>query len=284
MNCFIRVQLIYILIPLLVITLFSCEQKAKEEKPPIAQNVVTMKITPIAKEPVKSDVADTKTSTPSTDDSTNRDLTFNIDKTPASTPENLPPKVQEAPNDNLPPKVQEESNDNLTPKPQEEPNDNLTTKVQEEPKSEEDSDTDGLLSSVGISGEISEEKLFYIAKGKTDPFEPLIKEKPPVEEPKETIEEDNVPQRVLTPLEKLDFSQMKLVAILNKEAGSVAMVQEASGKGYIVNIGTYIGRSSGQVVSIEKDKLVIQEKVKDYKGNVVDRFQELKLNKIDDKG
>lgn len=248
MNCFIRVQLIYILIPLLVITLFSCEQKAKEEKPPIAQNVVTMKITPIAKEPVKSDVADTKTSTPSTDDSTNRDLTFNIDKTPASTPENLPPKVQE------------------------------------EPKSEEDSDTDGLLSSVGISGEISEEKLFYIAKGKTDPFEPLIKEKPPVEEPKETIEEDNVPQRVLTPLEKLDFSQMKLVAILNKEAGSVAMVQEASGKGYIVNIGTYIGRSSGQVVSIEKDKLVIQEKVKDYKGNVVDRFQELKLNKIDDKG
>ncbi len=93
-----------------------------------------------------------------------------------------------------------------------------------------------------------------------------------------------MPQRVLTPLEKLDFSQMKLVAILNKEAGSVAMVQEASGKGYIVNIGTYIGRSSGQVVSIEKDKLVIQEKVKDYKGNVVDRFQELKLNKIDDKG
>ncbi|MBF0202928.1 MAG: pilus assembly protein PilP [Desulfamplus sp.] len=142
---------------------------------------------------------------------------------------------------------------------------------------------EALLPAGDIQGQMNEEKLFYIAKGKTDPFEPLIKEKVPVEQIQETITED-VPKRILTPLEKLDFGQMKLVAILNRESESVAMVQESTGKGYIVNIGTYMGRDSGQVISIEKDKLVIQEKVKDYKGNVVDRFQELKLNKLDDKG
>lgn len=131
--------------------------------------------------------------------------------------------------------------------------------------------------------QLHEEKLFYILKGKIDPFEPLLKEKTPVVETQQKAEDD-IPERILTPLEKLDFSQIKLVAILNRESGSVAMVQESTGKGYIVSIGTYIGRNSGQIVSIEKDKLVIKENVKDYKGNLIDRFQELKLNKLDDKG
>ncbi|MBF0201350.1 MAG: pilus assembly protein PilP [Desulfamplus sp.] len=127
---------------------------------------------------------------------------------------------------------------------------------------------------------VDEEKQYYSGQGKIDPFDPLVKDTP--ELPKErVVVEDEAPRRILTPLEKLDFSQMKLVAVLNRDAGSVAMVQESGGKGYLVNIGTYIGRNSGQVVKIEKDKLIIQEQVKDYQGNLIDRFQEMKLNKMD---
>lgn len=95
---------------------------------------------------------------------------------------------------------------------------------------------------------------------------------------------DEVPHRILTPLEELNITQLKLVATLNKDSGSLAMVQESSGKGYLVSIGTYIGQNSGQVVKIEQDKLVIQELVKDSWGNVVERLQEMKFNKLDDKG
>ncbi|MBF0199761.1 MAG: pilus assembly protein PilP [Desulfamplus sp.] len=130
---------------------------------------------------------------------------------------------------------------------------------------------------------VDDEKQYYTGKGKIDPFDPLIKDTPNAPEEKVVVEEE-VPRRILTPLEKLDFSQMKLVAVLSRDSGSVAMVQESGGKGYLVNVGTYIGRNSGQVIKIEKDKLVIQEQVKDYQGKVTDRFQEMKLNKLDDKG
>ncbi len=86
----------------------------------------------------------------------------------------------------------------------------------------------------------------------------------------------------MTPLEKLDFSQMKLVAVLIRDSGNVAMIQESTGKGYLVNIGTYVGPNSGQVIKIEKDMLVIQEQKKNYKGIVTDNFQEMKLNKLDE--
>lgn len=130
---------------------------------------------------------------------------------------------------------------------------------------------------------VDEDHQFYSGEGKVDPFDPLIKDTPAAAQ--QTIEvKDEVPHRILTPLEKLNFTQMKLVAILNKDSGNIAMVQESSGKGYLVGIGTHIGQNSGQVVKIERDKLVIQELVKDYKGNVVERFQEMKLNKLDDKG
>ncbi|MBF0111423.1 MAG: hypothetical protein HQK74_01665, partial [Desulfamplus sp.] len=46
-----RIKLMYILIPLsLMVILFSCEKQA-EEPPKIAQEVVSMKIPPIPKEP-----------------------------------------------------------------------------------------------------------------------------------------------------------------------------------------------------------------------------------------
>lgn len=131
--------------------------------------------------------------------------------------------------------------------------------------------------------QLEEAKIYYSGEGKIDPFDPLIKETPP---PEKTVEvEEEVPKRILTPLEKLDFSQMKLVAVIGREGGNIAMVQETGGKGYLVDIGTYIGKNSGQVIKIEKDKVIVQEQVKDFKGNIMERFQEMKLNKlVEDKG
>ncbi|MBF0257953.1 MAG: pilus assembly protein PilP [Desulfamplus sp.] len=310
-----RIKLIYILMPLFLIVIVSCEKQTKNEAPPILQEVVTMKIPPIEKQPDKAESGEQSLSlnmggalpdasgaqvvpgqevVAQTDSGSKVDTGSNSDSLPevasitgvvpstgteiiSQTGSVAPVRSTEADNkaDILPDVNPAKADTDITKVVKtHSPSDDLMTGSIE---------NKALLPAVDIDGQIREEKLFYIAKGKIDPFEPLIKEKPPVEVTQETSEED-IPQRILTPLEKLDFGQMKLVAILTRESGSVAMVQEATGKGYIVNIGTYIGRNSGQIVSIEKDKLVIQEKVKDYKGNVVDRFQELKLNKLEDKG
>ena len=62
------------------------------------------------------------------------------------------------------------------------------------------------------------------------------------------------------------------------------MVEEAGGKGYIVMVGTYIGRNGGVVSNIEKDRVVVHERVKNFKGDIITRTQEIKLNRTEDKG
>ncbi|MGD2186108.1 MAG: pilus assembly protein PilP [Desulfobacterales bacterium] len=116
---------------------------------------------------------------------------------------------------------------------------------------------------------------FYDPKGKIDPFEPLFREKPTVALRKKKRKR-RTPR---TPLEKIDLSQLKLVGIILASSGNRALVEEASGKGYVVKKGTYMGTNAGKVVKIEKDKVVVAEEYEDIRGNVVLRNKELKLPK-----
>lgn len=116
----------------------------------------------------------------------------------------------------------------------------------------------------------------YDSKGKIDPFESLIQDKPVEPSPA-----DDQPKRVLTPLEKVGLNQLRLVAVILMEKRQLAMVEEASGKGYEVSIGTYIGKNQGRVSEIKESSIVITELVRDFKGRLKERVQEIKLHKID---
>lgn len=114
----------------------------------------------------------------------------------------------------------------------------------------------------------------YNPDGKPDPFAPLIKEKPvtlPVKHRKA------VGRKLLTPLEKLELSQLKLVGILRAQSGNRALVEEDSGKGYIIKKGTYIGTRSGKVAKILSDRIIVEEEVEDIYGKVSVRKKEIKL-------
>jgi len=92
---------------------------------------------------------------------------------------------------------------------------------------------------------------------------------------------DNRPKRILTPLEKIDISQIRLVAVIMMKNKQIAMVEEANGKGYEVGIGTYMGKNQGRVTEIKNSSIIIKEIVKDFKGKLKERVQEIKLHKID---
>ena len=118
----------------------------------------------------------------------------------------------------------------------------------------------------------------YDPTGKIDPFLPLYKEEP-VTKAKETEKKKKIRRLPLTPLEKVDLSQLKLVGIIRAPSGNRALVEEATGKGYIVKQGTYIGINAGRVVDILSDRLIVEEEVETALGSYELQKRELKIQK-----
>ncbi len=161
-----------------------------------------------------------------------------------------------------------------------------SVKTKKEIKAEEKIKT----AEIKIKGQLSEQKpeikldkelgAHYDSQGKIDPFAPLIQDTPPDFTPVAAKQ----PERILTPLEKIELSQIRLVAVIIMKNRRIAMVEEASGKGYEVGIGTYIGKNQGKVFEIRKSSIVVKELVMDYKGRLKERVQEIKLYKADGEG
>jgi type IV pilus assembly protein PilP len=98
-----------------------------------------------------------------------------------------------------------------------------------------------------------EPEFSYNPVGKPDPFSPFIQLTP-----------EKIPKTAfLTPLQKYDISQLRLVAIITLPEGSVALVEDQQGKGYMLKKGTLIGRHDGKVKAIHKDRVVIEEAYSD---------------------
>ena len=118
----------------------------------------------------------------------------------------------------------------------------------------------------------------YNPKGKVDPFAPLLRdESAAVAVAKLRATGD--PNRPKTPLEKIDLGQLKLVAIITALGGNRALVEESSGKGYIIKEGTYIGLNSGKVAGIKADKVLVEEEFEDIYGKSITQKKEITLPK-----
>lgn len=82
-----------------------------------------------------------------------------------------------------------------------------------------------------------------------------------------------------TPIEKVDLSQLKLVGIIFASGGNKALVEDASGKGFVIKKGTSIGIKSGRVIKILKGRVVVEEEAESILGKTSLVKRELKLQK-----
>ena len=151
------------------------------------------------------------------------------------------------------------------------------------PAEPEQATSDGAGSTGGqpVSGLIEESRNLaggYDPTGRFDPFEPLFREDSTAETASISKEKrkKRTPQ---TPLERVAISQLKLSAVMRTATGNSAIVEDASGKGYVIKKGTYIGLHSGQVVKIDKDRVLIEEEMENINGEFVIQNTELKLQK-----
>ncbi len=116
----------------------------------------------------------------------------------------------------------------------------------------------------------------YNAKGKVDPFEALLRDESVAAAAAKLKAKKRDPQ---SPLEKIDLGQLKLVAIIAAPSGNRALVEESSGKGYILREGTYVGMNSGKVVNIAIDKVLVEEEFEDAFGKTITQKKEITLPK-----
>jgi type IV pilus assembly protein PilP len=115
----------------------------------------------------------------------------------------------------------------------------------------------------------------YNPAGKPDPFKPFI-QLTPVKKLSGSLP--------LTPLQKFDVSQLKLVAIISAPEGNIALVEDATGKGYFLKKGTLVGKNDGKVTKILKDKVIIEEVYQDVLGRTKTNEISLSLHKVEEGG
>ncbi|MEO1231859.1 MAG: pilus assembly protein PilP [Myxococcota bacterium] len=98
----------------------------------------------------------------------------------------------------------------------------------------------------------------YSPIGKRDPFRSIYEKF-----------QDEEGQRTVTPLQKFELDQLKLVGIVSRIATPYAMVEDPNGKGHTLTRGKLIGKNWGRVSQITSDCVTIKEEYRDYTGRKV---------------
>ncbi len=119
----------------------------------------------------------------------------------------------------------------------------------------------------------------YSPAGKPDPFRPFFRTATSVRKGSSKVAKNKRPSKCATPLECMDVGQLTLVGIVQEGDGTaIAMAQDASGIGYTLKPGMRIGYQKGRVVALEREKVVVREKVEDLKGKLKYRDRILYLH------
>lgn len=111
----------------------------------------------------------------------------------------------------------------------------------------------------------------YKFEDRPDPFLPFFRKPPPIDiiEKEEKVID---PNNVLTELQNFEAGQLKLVAVMAFQDKKIAMLEDITSKGHLVEQGTAIGRY-GIVTSIEPDLLLVTESYRTATGrNVVKKI------------
>ena len=132
----------------------------------------------------------------------------------------------------------------------------VKAKLQETLAGKEPAKAEAGISSLPAKKPEQPERPRYSSIGKRDPFRPLSLKAKASQRAREN----------LSPLERYELGQLKLVAIVWDIKEPKAMVEDATGLGYIVKVGTLIGPNEGKVKQIKPGEVVIEESSVDFYG------------------
>jgi len=117
----------------------------------------------------------------------------------------------------------------------------------------------------------------YILEGRADPFVPFLSKKASTTaqlNPDEIMDEDIE----LSGMRQFEPGQLTLVAVLEASSKKIAMVEDVTGKGYMLNEGTAIGRR-GIVTKIDLQQVLITETAHTRAGKEIKTPIVMRMNK-----
>jgi len=95
-----------------------------------------------------------------------------------------------------------------------------------------------------------------LKEGSRDPFRPMTLR----------TKVSNRARENLSPLERFDLGQLKVVGIVWNMKEPQAMIEDTAGLGYVVRKGTAIGSNEGKVKAIQRDQIIVEENYEDAYG------------------
>ncbi len=114
--------------------------------------------------------------------------------------------------------------------------------------------------------EKAEQEYRYDPTGKPDPFKSFLKQMLVVKDTES-----------LSPLERFDLSQLTVTGIIWASRDPRALVEDPTGKGYIVGEGTGIGKNKGRIVRIGDNRVVVKETYVDFHNKATTKDVDLYL-------
>ena len=93
----------------------------------------------------------------------------------------------------------------------------------------------------------------YEPEGKPDPFESFVRV---------NLYADG--DDFASPLERFNLSQLIVTGIVWATTNARALIEDPTGKGYIVGVGTAIGKNQGKVIKIEDNGVWVKETYVDF--------------------
>jgi Tfp pilus assembly protein PilP len=84
-------------------------------------------------------------------------------------------------------------------------------------------------------------------------------------------------RETLSPLERFELGQLKVVGIVWDIGEPRAMVEDSAGFGYVVKVGTPIGTNEGKIMAIHRDQVVVEEFYEDAYGGRKKRAVSMKF-------
>lgn len=107
----------------------------------------------------------------------------------------------------------------------------------------------------------------YSAVGLPDPFQPA----------KASLVFQKEGSIGILPLEQFETTEFELVGVVHGPGITKALVQDLTGKGFYIQVGTRIGKKGGKVILIANKEVVIEEPFQDFMGRKNIRKVSLKI-------
>lgn len=118
----------------------------------------------------------------------------------------------------------------------------------------------------------------YTSAGKPDPFVPLIAD---ILAKSKTDASTSRDKEYLTPLQKYELKDLKLVAVVVSDNEPTAMLEDPTGYGYFVRKGMLVGPNDGVVERVIPNGLIIKEKFYNSLGEVEPKISTLTIDHVE---